>query len=109
MTAVDLDLDVIRRWDGTIALLDEDEFAEHLLALRYPPEVVAAAEQSAQLCQELLHCGRRTVRRGVPRLPRAGQCRPGAMAAERRRQRAAAPAATAPSDAAHERPRCMST
>ena len=49
VTTVDLDLDVIRRFDATAAqLLDEDEFAEHQLRYSYPADVIARAEQSAQ-------------------------------------------------------------
>ena len=44
VTAVDLDLDVIRRFDGSWYVDDEDEFAEHQVAYGYPPELVAAAE-----------------------------------------------------------------
>lgn len=47
VTAVDLDLDVIRRRDGSVELLDVDEFEEHRRTLRYPPAVVEAAEQTA--------------------------------------------------------------
>jgi hypothetical protein len=45
--AIDLDLDVIKRPDGTIFVDDEDEFAEHQVAYGYPPDVVAMAERSA--------------------------------------------------------------
>jgi uncharacterized protein len=48
--AVDLDLDVIRRWDGSVAVLDEDEFAEHQIRYGYPPEVIAAAQAT---CDDL--------------------------------------------------------
>ena len=44
VTAVDLDLDVIRRFDGSWYVDDEDEFAEHQVAYGYPPELVTAAE-----------------------------------------------------------------
>lgn len=47
LRSVDLDLDVIRRSDGTVLLDDADEFAEHRVALGYPAEVVAAAEEAA--------------------------------------------------------------
>ena len=47
LRSVDLDLDVVRRQDGTVYLDDEDEFAEHQVAYGYPAEVVAMAEQSA--------------------------------------------------------------
>jgi hypothetical protein len=46
VTMVDLDLDVVRRWDGSVEVLDEDEFAAHQLALAYPPELVRLAERS---------------------------------------------------------------
>jgi uncharacterized protein len=45
--AVDLDLDVIRRRNGRVDLVDEDEFAEHQVLLGYPPEVIARAEATA--------------------------------------------------------------
>ena len=44
---VDLDLDVVRGWDGSIQLLDEDEFEEHAVKYAYPDDVRAAARQSA--------------------------------------------------------------
>lgn len=46
VTAVDLDLDVVRRADGSDYVDDEDEFAEHRVCYAYPPEVVAAARAS---------------------------------------------------------------
>jgi protein associated with RNAse G/E len=45
--AVDLDLDVVRRRDGSVELWDEDEFAEHQLRYGYPAEVIATAQASA--------------------------------------------------------------
>ena len=36
VTAVDLDLDVIRRFDGSWYVDDEDEFAEHQVGYGYP-------------------------------------------------------------------------
>ena len=44
VTLVDLDLDVVRWRDGRVEILDEDEFAEHQVALGYPAAVIAAAE-----------------------------------------------------------------
>jgi uncharacterized protein len=41
--AVDLDLDVVRLRDGTVEVLDEDEFAEHQIRYGYPPQVIAQA------------------------------------------------------------------
>lgn len=46
VTAVDFDLDVVRRWDGSIEVLDEDEFAEHQVRYNYPPEIIELAERS---------------------------------------------------------------
>jgi hypothetical protein len=43
VSAVDLDLDVVRLRDGTVKVLDEDEFAEHQVRYSYPAEVVAQA------------------------------------------------------------------
>ena len=48
VTTVDLDLDVIRRRDGTIELLDVDEFELHQVELAYPPELIDHAERAAQ-------------------------------------------------------------
>ena len=40
---VDLDLDVVRKVDGSVAVLDEDEFAEHQVAYSYPSHLITAA------------------------------------------------------------------
>ncbi|MFT4082910.1 MAG: DUF402 domain-containing protein [Nocardioides sp.] len=47
LRAVDLDLDVARRWDGAVELLDEDEFEAHQVEYGYPPEIITMAEESA--------------------------------------------------------------
>lgn len=47
VTMVDLDLDVIRKRDGRVILDDADEFAEHQVRFGYPPEVIEAAQSSA--------------------------------------------------------------
>ncbi|MFT4166094.1 MAG: DUF402 domain-containing protein [Microlunatus sp.] len=47
LRSIDLDLDVIRRQDGTVLLDDEDEFAEHQVAYGYPAEVIELAERAA--------------------------------------------------------------
>jgi hypothetical protein len=47
VTAIDLDLDVLRMRDGRVILADEDEFTEHQVRYAYPPDVVASAEMSA--------------------------------------------------------------
>jgi hypothetical protein len=46
VTMVDMDLDVIQLFDGTVLVDDEDEFAEHQLLFGYPPDVIAATESS---------------------------------------------------------------
>jgi uncharacterized protein len=56
--AVDLDLDVIRRWDGTVLVDDEDEFAEHQVEYGYPPEVVEAAQASCDSLVTAIAAGR---------------------------------------------------
>ena len=45
---VDLDLDVIRRRDGTVDLLDVDEFEAHQVELDYPDDLVDHAEGASQ-------------------------------------------------------------
>jgi protein associated with RNAse G/E len=47
VTMVDLDLDVIRRRDGTVFIDDEDEFADHSVLYAYPEDVVARARTTA--------------------------------------------------------------
>ncbi|MGH7921062.1 MAG: DUF402 domain-containing protein [Candidatus Dormibacteraceae bacterium] len=47
MTAIDLDLDVLRLGDGEIRVDDEDEFALHQVELRYPGWLIQAAVRSA--------------------------------------------------------------
>lgn len=47
-TMIDLDLDVIRRRGGETIIDDEDEFALHQVQMGYPPEIVAAAEESCR-------------------------------------------------------------
>lgn len=47
VTCVDLDLDVIRRTDGVVELLDEDEFLDHQVRLGYPAAVIAGARATA--------------------------------------------------------------
>jgi protein associated with RNAse G/E len=48
VTAIDLDLDVIRRWDADVSeLLDADEFADHQVRYAYPAEVIGSAVAAA--------------------------------------------------------------
>ncbi|RKE23357.1 DUF402 domain-containing protein [Streptomyces sp. TLI_171] len=49
VTMVDLDLDVCRaRNDGSVQVLDHDEFAEHRTRYAYPPHVLAHADHAAR-------------------------------------------------------------
>jgi hypothetical protein len=48
VTAVDLDLDVIKGPTGRVWVDDEDEFAEHQVSLGYPDDVVATALESCR-------------------------------------------------------------
>lgn len=43
---VDLDLDVVRRRDGAVEVLDEDEFADHQIRYGYPPQLTDAARRA---------------------------------------------------------------
>lgn len=54
LSAVDLDLDVVRLSDGRVEIWDEDEFAQHQLRYSYPPDVVAAAVTTARRMSERL-------------------------------------------------------
>ncbi len=51
VSMVDLDLDVIELWNGTVIVDDEDEFAEHQIAMQYPLDVIANAEHT---CADVL-------------------------------------------------------
>jgi len=56
VTAVDLDLDVVRGWAGRSWVDDEDEFADHRVRLGYPDHVVRLALAS---CDTVLAAVRR--------------------------------------------------
>ena len=58
LRCIDLDLDVIRRVDGSVFVDDEDEFAEHRVSLEYPEEVAAAAELSCARIRADVAAGR---------------------------------------------------
>ncbi|HEX8780249.1 MAG TPA: DUF402 domain-containing protein [Nocardioides sp.] len=44
--AVDLDLDVVRGFNGTVIVDDEDEFADHQVRFGYPVDVIEGARTS---------------------------------------------------------------
>ncbi|WP_262703684.1 MULTISPECIES: DUF402 domain-containing protein [Streptomyces] len=48
VSMVDLDLDVIRKRNGSTLLDDEDEFAEHQVRYGYPADVIAEAEAAGR-------------------------------------------------------------
>ena len=52
LTCVDLDLDVLRWRDGSVTLVDDDEFEDHRVRLGYPPEVVNGATTTAAWLKE---------------------------------------------------------
>ncbi len=51
---IDLDLDVVRRPDGTVVVLDEDEFAEHRAQYKYPQNLAAGARAATHRALALL-------------------------------------------------------
>ena len=68
---VDLDLDVVRRFDGVTYVDDEDEFADHQLTLGYPVAVIDAARDasaawSSTLSAQQSACSARPERVGSP-------------------------------------------
>lgn len=58
VTCVDLDLDVVRRPDGVVEVLDEDEFAAHQVELAYPLELISRARATADWLVEAVTAGR---------------------------------------------------
>ncbi|MEX0826945.1 MAG: DUF402 domain-containing protein [Acidimicrobiia bacterium] len=57
VTAVDLDLDVAMRPDGSVEILDEDEFIEHRSAMAYPEHVVDQARTAAASVHRVMESG----------------------------------------------------
>ncbi len=57
MTAIDLDLDVLRLGDGEVRVDDEDEFALHRVELRYPGWLIQAAVRSAREVRSMVERG----------------------------------------------------
>lgn len=53
----DVDLDVVRWNNGTVEILDIDEFAENQAALRYPQEMTDAAMPAARRIKEMIERG----------------------------------------------------
>lgn len=58
LTYIDLDLDVIRRLDGTVEIIDHHEFDENRLRYGYPHELVEGARGAADSVGSLMRTGR---------------------------------------------------
>jgi hypothetical protein len=54
VTAVDLDLDVVRGWSGRVWVDDEDEFADHRVRLGSPADVVRLATSTCEAVRSAL-------------------------------------------------------
>ena len=54
VTQIDLDLDVARERDGSVVVLDEDEFDLHRAAFDYPDDVIAHARQATDRAVRML-------------------------------------------------------
>ena len=54
MHQIDLDLDVARTVDGSVVLLDEDEFSDHQIRFGYPSDLIEAASSAASRAVALL-------------------------------------------------------
>jgi len=54
---IDLDLDVEVFDDGRVELVDEDEFEEHQVRYRYPPEIIEGARRNSTLAFDLAQAG----------------------------------------------------
>lgn len=57
VSAVDLDLDVIERLDGSVFVDDEDEFAEHREKWAYPEIVVVSAVGACAAVEKAVRAG----------------------------------------------------
>ena len=77
VTMVDLDLDVVVREDGSVAVDDEDEFAVHQRRFAYPPEIVQLARGAvARRCSPRSRAGpRRSMAPATPGCPASAEQR----------------------------------
>ena len=57
MTAIDLDLDVVRTFEGLVTLEDEDEFEQHAAEMGYPDHIMAAARAAADSLVDAVEMG----------------------------------------------------
>lgn len=54
MRQIDLDLDVARKLDGSVVVLDEDEFRDHSVRYTYPDHVIASTRAATDRAVELV-------------------------------------------------------
>ncbi|MCP3995241.1 MAG: DUF402 domain-containing protein [bacterium] len=54
VSQVDLDLDVARLLDGSVKVLDEDEFLEHQVRYEYPVELIATTREVTERAVRLV-------------------------------------------------------
>lgn len=57
IVSTDLDLDVIRRVDGTVHVLDRDEFEEHQVRYGYPADVIEKVEAVTEEVRAMVERG----------------------------------------------------
>ena len=57
VSMVDLDLDVVQAWTGEVEVSDEDEFADRMVAMDYPDEVVKHARHWRDEVQRMVEAG----------------------------------------------------
>lgn len=57
VTQIDLDLDVVRRLDGTVEIIDQEEFEANRAAYGYPEQLVEGAIGAADRAVTLMRAG----------------------------------------------------
>ena len=57
MTQIDLDLDSARTLDGSVEVLDEDEFLDHQIRYEYPRGLIAQTRTATQRVVDLVTAG----------------------------------------------------
>ena len=57
VTHIDLDLDVVQRLDGTVEIIDQDEFEENRAIYGYPDELVEGTIEAANRAVALVQAG----------------------------------------------------
>ncbi|MFZ0664783.1 MAG: DUF402 domain-containing protein [Acidimicrobiales bacterium] len=53
VVCIDLDLDVVQLIDGSVLIVDEDEFAEHQVLYDYPQDIIDGARKAADTAYDL--------------------------------------------------------